>query len=209
MLPSCSDEQDPNDPQPDARNFCWSGGGTPTPGASVELGTGPSEFEPLDNEQDLPLFPGTQGGAHFFLQAKIAGLSPGERSGAREVNPSTWFSIHLENGEDITGLDCEYPRAYVESDGGKYELPYGRAVQIDPAYLETIYGQRVRVMVEVMDAQGRYATDERWVIAVEPSAPIDAGIPDAIIGAEDAGILDAGIPDGDAAPADASPPDGA
>ena len=43
----------------------------------------------------------------------------------------------------------------------------------------TLAGQRVRIAVEVIDADGRRATDQRWV-RVRPAVQLlpDAGLPD-------------------------------
>ena len=177
---------------PDARPLCYSGGGTPTPGAEVELGAHREGFAVLDEDDDFELHQGTQGGFHFFGQARIRGLAAGDREQPPESNPATWFRAFTEDGTDITLRPCAYPVAYEMNQDGEYVLPYAPILQIENRVVPGIYGQRVRITVEVMDGEGRYARDERWVIAVPAGKP-DAGVPDA--GAPDAGAPDAGIPD--------------
>src|SRR6185503_14258842 len=64
------------------------------PSALVEIGTGPDDgdsFEPIAAESDLPVHAGFQGGHHFFLHARIQGLSP--------TKPQTRFSVWNESGQ--------------------------------------------------------------------------------------------------------------
>lgn len=185
----------------DARQLCYAGGGTPTPGAEVELGYASAGYAPLNEDDELTVFAGNQGGFHFFLHARIRGLSPGDPAQPLEVNPTTWFSVLTEDGTDITVQSCVYPLAYQQAADGAYVLPYPPLVQIETKRVPGIYGQRLRIKVEVKDAQGRYATDEAWIIAVPKFEP-DAGAPDA--GAPDAGVSDAGVPDADSSDASAS-----
>ena len=194
VLPACSKNDElPADAMPDApiEVRCWSGGGTPTAGASITMGTGGVEFEPLEPEQGLPLYQGGQGGAHFFVHARISGISPGDASGRTAPPTYTRFSIYAEDGTDMTLQPCDYPSDYIENSDGSWQMPYARIVRLASPYLTSIYGDRVRLQVEVQDVEGRYASDERWVMVTDPEAngndagpSSDAGAPDA---APDAG----------------------
>jgi hypothetical protein len=184
---------DPN--APDARPLCYSGGGTPTPGAEVELGAHRSGYIVLNENDELQLFQGSQGGHHFFAHARIRGLSAGDPEQPPETNPATFFHAFTEDGTDITVRPCAYPLAYEMNEDGDYVLPYPPILQIENRVVPEIYGQRVRITVEVTDGEGRYARDERWVIAVpadKPDAGVPAELPDA--GVPDAGVPDAGVP---------------
>lgn len=187
------DGPDPN--APDARAACYAGGGTPTPGAEVDVGAFQYGvgYAPLQENQELDLYAGPQGGHHFFLHARIRGLSPGDQDQPRETQPATWFSIYREDGTDITGPECVYPLAYEMKENGDWVLPYSPLVTLAGGQVPAIYGKRVRIKVEVMDGEGRYATDEEWVVPV-PYEDVDAGVPEP--------PADAGVPD--AAPGDAS-----
>jgi hypothetical protein len=187
----------PDPGAPDARPFCYPGGGTPTPGAVVELRTardGVGLVAVNENEQ-VDVYAGPQGGFHFYLHARIRGLSPGDREQPPEANPATLFSLYLEDGTLISAVPCAYPLTYEVDDDGELALPYAPIVQIEAERVPAIYGQRVRIKVEVMDGEGRYATTEATIVAVPYDAPEpgDAGVPDA--GAPDAGAPDAGAPD--------------
>lgn len=177
---------------PDARPLCYSGGGTPTPGAEVDVGAFRDGvgYAPLEENQELDVYAGNQGGFHFFLHARIRGMSPGDQEQPLETQPATWFSMYLEDGTDITLAACVFPLAYEMNESGDWVLPYSPIVQFSGGQVPGIYGKRVRVKVEVMDGEGRYATDEEWVVPV-PYKEADAGVPEP--------APDAGLP-GDAAP---------
>jgi hypothetical protein len=183
----------PPDPEaPDARPLCYGGGGTPTPGAEVEIrtfrdGVG---LVRLNENDELSVYAGPQGGHHFYVHARIRGMSPGDREQPPETNPATWFSAYLEDGTLISEIPCVYPLAYETDEDGEQALPYAPILQIRSELVPAIYGQRVRIKVEVMDGEGRYVTDEVWVIAAS-SEPPDAGVPDP---APDAGVPDASAP---------------
>jgi hypothetical protein len=186
-----SDGPDPE--APDARPLCYSGGGTPTPGAEVDVGAFRIGigYAPLQENEELSVYEGGQGGHHFFLHARIRGMSPGDPDQPLETKPATWFSLYREDGTDFTVAECVYPLAYEMNEAGDWVLPYSPIVQFTGGQVPGIYGKRVRVKVEVMDGEGRYATDEEWVVAV-PFEEVDAGVPDP---APDAGVSDAGVPD--------------
>jgi hypothetical protein len=173
------DAQPPDPNAPDARPLCYAGGGTPTPGAEVVLGAFADGvgYTPLAEDDEMPVYAGPQGGHHFFVHARISGLSPGDREQPPETNPATWFTAYLEDGTDITQAPCVFPLAYELNADGEYQLPYPPILQIDSLQVPAIYNTRVRIKVEVMDGEGHYATDERWVIAVPQFAP-DAGVPE-------------------------------
>jgi hypothetical protein len=190
-----TDARDPN--APDARTPCYSGGGTPTPGAEVELGIEDSDgFVALNENDEVQLHRGTQGGFHVFVLSRIHGLAPGDQEQPPETNPATWFRAFTESGEDITVRPCSYPLAYELDAEGEYVLPYPTILQIANRAVPDIYSQRMRITAEVMDGTGRYDIDEQWVVVVPAEMP-DASVPEPRpdAGAPDAGVPDAGAPD--------------
>ncbi len=152
---------------------------------TVELGTGTVSFEPLIENQELTLIAGLQGGYHFVVHARMKEMLPGDPSRPGQLgNPITQFLIFKEDGTRIDIRTPPYRLGYREATGGFYDLPSGRILQldqdlvIDQALVPEIYGTKVRLRVEVRDAQGKRATDERWIIAVEQengSPTVDAG----------------------------------
>ncbi len=152
----------------DARPLCWSGGGTPAEGAEVVLGTGDNfAFTAVEDDQPLVLFRGLQGGVHFFVLARISGLTANVDDEEPQAWPATWFEAYDEGGNKLSLQTCSYPTPYSDAGDGTYRLSYVRILQLDNDYIPAIYGQRVRLVVEVLDAEGRYARSERWVIATE------------------------------------------
>ena len=194
------DARDPN--APDARTPCYSGGGTPTPGAEVELGVDNGDgFVVLNENDEIPLHRGTQGGFHVFVWSRIHGLAAGDQEQPPETNPATWFRAFTQDGEEITVRPCTYPLPYELDAEGEYVLPYPTILQIANRAVPDIYSQRMRITAEVMDGTGRYATDEQWVLVVPaemPDASVppprpDAAVPDAGVPGPDAGIPDAAV----------------
>ncbi len=127
------------------------------PTASVEIGTGQGDFEPIAAESDLVLHQGPQGGHHFFLHARMQGLSP--------ADPTTRFSVWNESGDEVD-IVGPFQVTYEDSGDGTYVLPNGIAVQVDEDQVGAITGARVRVKVDLTDVESTQASDDRWVHAV-------------------------------------------
>jgi hypothetical protein len=154
----------------------------------IELGTGGIAFEPLEEDQNLLLVSGTQGGFHFVVNARIRGFLTGNPSVPDELgNPLTRFSIFEEGGRQIDIMPRPYRLGYRAGDDGWFELPSGRILQVDQelvineGLVPAIYGERVRLFVEVRDAMGTEAEAEIWVIAEQDFSPdgglfVDAGV---------------------------------
>lgn len=140
-------------------------------GPAVIIGTGEVNFEPLADMQELQLVAGPQGGYHFVANARIQDLDPGTPSMPGLLsNPSTTFSLYREDGSRI---DAEGPASrlgYAPSDDGWYELPSGRILEVSQKLVKedqivpAIYSERVRIQVEVLDAEGTEVSAEVWVI---------------------------------------------
>jgi hypothetical protein len=139
--------------------------------ATIELGTGEVDFEPIQDMQSLVLVQGPQGGYHFVANARIQSLAPGVASmPGLDENPITEFFVYREDGSRI---DAEAPATrlgYELADDGWYELPSGTILGIDQQLVEeqdlvpAIYSERVLLRVEVLDADGISASAETWVI---------------------------------------------
>lgn len=160
-------------------------GSRPSPDAGpqeIELGTGGLNFEPLSDDQGLVLIAGTQGGFHFIVNARIKGFLSGNPSVPDELgNPQTRFSMFDEDGRQIDIMPRPYRLGYRAAEDGWFELPSGRILQInqqlviDEGLVPAIYGQRVRLTVDVRDASGTEASAELWIIAERDISP-DAGL---------------------------------
>jgi hypothetical protein len=148
-----------------------------TPGGVAEIGTGMLEFEPVAAEEELGLVAGPQGGYHFIVHARIREMEPGDpmRAGIPE-NPFTRFTCFSEDGRRIdVGVPPGLRIGYRTGDGGWYELPSGRILQIYNEEVPGVVGQRVKISVDVSDAAGHRAIDERWIVV----RPWDELAPDA------------------------------
>jgi hypothetical protein len=152
--------------EPDAY-LCYSGGipeGAREEG-TVELGTGIASFEQLEPDQDLVLVQGIQGGTHFDVHARIRGMDPGDATDTRHPdNPRTIFKAYAEDGTRLDGASCGWTLGYEEAGDWAY-ISSGRRLVLLLRHREH-FDRRVRLLVEVLDAQGRYAKDEIWVNSV-------------------------------------------
>ena len=161
---------------------CRSAPGADAGPQEIELGTGGLNFEPLSTGQGLVLIAGIQGGYHFIVNARIKGLLSGNPSVPGELgNPQTRFSIFDEDGRQIDTMPRPYRLGYRPANEGWFELPSGRILQInqqlvvDEGLVPEIYGQQVRLTVDVLDASGLEANAEVWVVAEQDISP-DAGL---------------------------------
>jgi hypothetical protein len=149
---------------------CWPIA-TSTPGGEVEVGTGVDEYVAMPDT--LPLVYGVQGGYHITARSRIRGMNPGPRP--PEIlslsNPRSKFkAIALEDGAAIGDTPCPI-RIYYNpaSDGDGDVLPSYTEIRFDTALaLEDIVDKQYRVIVEVIDADGKYAKAEKVITATAP-----------------------------------------
>ena len=207
LLSGCGDDDGPGDggdgSESDAATVCKPIGDPDEcfpieashPEGSVELGTGFDGWRPMDEEELLSY--GLQGGFHFNVHARMSGLAPGNPSNSLdECNPRTRFRAFFEDGTHINaGGECPLLLGYTP-ENGEYVLAAGPLeLQFDTCLRsEDLFGREFRLVVEVIDAEGRYAIDEQLVTARAPTGWPDAGppSPDAGPGELDAGPSDAG-----------------
>jgi hypothetical protein len=191
------------------------------PEGTVELGTGYDEWRPMESEEHL--YFGIQGGFHFLVNARLRGLDPGTFPRAwSECNAKTRIQGYfVDNGNPINvGETCPFLFGYSPVGNDEYALTAGIELQFDTCLKDRdLFGRPVRIVLEIIDPQGRYAKDETVVTGLAPEGWHDAGptssrdaAPDedagsrADAGAADAGAVDAG--GGDAGSGDAgSAPD--
>lgn len=161
---ACSGE--PDEPE----SACWRVQSS-MPKGSVELGTGYDSYLPMPDAVDLVY--GLQGGFHFEVRARMRGLEPGDTVDVlSQLNPSTRFQVFDLAGEPINssiapdscGTKLGYPPA---GDGDGFLFPPGQ-VRFPDGLTTGIFDKQYRVVVEIIDAFGGYARDEKLVIAREP-----------------------------------------
>jgi hypothetical protein len=165
---ACTSEPDDSD-VPDLPG-CWPLKGSMAKG-SIELGTGFDAYQPMPSAVDLVY--GLQGGFHFEVRARIRGLEPGDTVDVlSKLNPITRFQAFDATGEPIASNmrpdSCGSPLGYAPaSDGDGFIFPPGEA-RFPDGVTTGIFDKEYRVVVEVIDAFGGYARDEKLVIAHEP-----------------------------------------
>ena len=153
----------------------WAACGAPTEpgdGPGAEIGTGTLVFDPLEDGQPLDLIAGIQGGFHFVLHARMAGLEPGDaQQSSHPDNPVTRFRVLDQAGARV---DIEEVRTvgYEDVGDGWHALASGRIVRIANDRVPALYGTEVRIQLRIDDVHGRVAQDEVRVIAVEYGLPV-------------------------------------
>lgn len=103
----------------------------------VEIGTGASRFEPLEDGQSMPLVAGAQGGFHLWISARARGIDPSDvhltvvssygdrsfRTSDRSFLPSTC----------VVGSSMQLPRSrYLEQQIQSQSQPQGLQQQSTP-----------------------------------------------------------------------------
>ena len=115
---------------------------------------------------------GPQGGYHFLVSVLATGIWPGTVGVARSPdNPVTSLKAFRESGAEFTLLDENVNvlrQAYVEGAAGAGVVLTNRFLRIDTKDPKQFAGEKVRLRVEVVDRDGRAASDERMVVALPP-----------------------------------------
>jgi hypothetical protein len=150
---------------------CWPIDNT-TPGGEIEVGTGVDAYAPMPDS--LPLVFGDQQGYHITARARIRGMNPGvvgDLLNENELNPRTkYWAIALENEAQIGVVPCPYQIFYEPAqDGDGSVFPAYVEIRFDVALtLQDIVDKQYRVIVEVIDADGKYAKGEKVITAIAP-----------------------------------------
>lgn len=122
--------------------------------AALEVGTGETHFEPLDDYQRVPLVAGPQGGHHVWLSLRAQGLAAGPA--LLDVD-----AVPLDATEPPPRREPVRAHLRPASDGEAVEL-VGWPAQL--ARPECLVDTPLSVRVTLTDERGRSATDERIVV---------------------------------------------
>jgi hypothetical protein len=150
------------------RGPCWPID-TATPKGSIQLGKGIDAFEPMPEE--LPLVYGVQGGFHIEARSKIWGLAPGDPSDVLgSVNPYTYFRAYSVDGQRTNDVPCPGRAPYVPDPSGDGDVLVSYTEIRFPETLgpSDLFDRQYHVVVEVIDATGGYAWDEKIITARAP-----------------------------------------
>jgi hypothetical protein len=159
------------------RKPCWPLDGT-SPGGELQLGRA-EPFEPIEEEQEVAVVVGLQGGVHIDLRSRISGLLPGNPPRVLDPdNPYTRFLVFAEDGERLSASSCPVRYPYEpDPDGSGFDVLIFNANavfdadKVTPSNAEELVGQRLRLTGEVIDAASSYAVDEKWVVVAEVIQP--------------------------------------
>lgn len=167
-LAACSGEDEPPPP-----SGCWPGPDDGAPLGEAELGAGEVAFEALAPDQEVVLIHGPQGGYHVNVWPRVRGMVV-----ADDGSIDTLFSAYVEEGDEVDLFECPHNAAYVaDPAGGDYLMTRSNIPLIVlNERVPDIDGHSLLLRVEMVDAEGRYARDERRVV---PHLSDDPADPDA------------------------------
>jgi hypothetical protein len=134
---------------------------TPEVERAVELGTGTSRFEPVEDGVEVPLIAGAQGGHHVWISVRAQGLGSNRASVRIASGPADERRepvVTLVNGR-FDPPDTEGRRAML---GWPEMLPHAGC----------LIGELLRIEISV-DLGGQYATDEREILIGAGDSPPD------------------------------------
>jgi hypothetical protein len=154
----------------DIDDGCWPDIPT-TPHGSAVLGTGYTSYEPMP--EMLPLEYGVQDGYNFVAHAKMTGFHPGNPADILDKkNPRTRIRAFFADTDVPLNIyaSCAVRLSYVDAGNGEYELQSGIPIIFETCWRsDKLIGQRFRIELELMDSEGRIATDSKIVIATPPA----------------------------------------
>lgn len=151
------------------------------PRGSASLGTGRDGFETMPDV--LPLEYGTQDGFMLIANVRMSGFAPGNPQDVLDpANPRTRLRAFFADTNVPLNYyaKCPFRTAYVTSGAGDYQLIEAAPVIFETCWRsEHLFGQLIRIELEMMDDDGGYTTDVKIVTAAPPIAghPIDQGTP--------------------------------
>jgi hypothetical protein len=119
----------------------------------VEVGTGLESFVPLAPRAPLPLYAGPQGGHHLVGAIRSSGLTPRRMKVRFNLTPV---------GEQVPAMTYGVGLS-LEERGGEHVVSGLFLVVPEPAQID---GRSCLLRIDVVDADGRAASDERTVVPI-------------------------------------------
>jgi hypothetical protein len=133
----------------------------------VEIGTGETEFVPLEDGDEVDIIFGPQGGYHFNTSIRVQGIHPGDPDHLDDPdNPLTVLRAFLD-GEQIDLDASTYKQGIdpVPGEPGVYQM-IGRRLILDIQSDDELDGRECLIDVTITDRDGVEVHDERTIIAV-------------------------------------------
>ncbi len=133
-------------------------------GPTLNVGTGQTQYEPVEDGGEVAYYRGVQGGWHIFGSFWAESVIPGNLEDfADPENPIVSFEV-LYRGEVIGGYQ-ELPRPLLPMGGDNYAL-VGDTLVLDVQSDEELLGISFELTVTLLDSCGTVLEDDRTVILV-------------------------------------------
>lgn len=133
----------------------------------VEIGTGETEFVPLEDGDTIYIVYGPQGGYHFNGSLRVQGIEAGDPDHIDDPrNPITIFeAFEGDNRVDMDASTYKQGIDPVDGEPGVYEM-IGRRVILDITSDAVLDGKEVRMTVRIEDVNGVVVEDGRTLLAI-------------------------------------------
>jgi len=180
VLVGCGDEPPAAPPDAFVPGPCWPEDLERKPRGSAVLGTGRETFQAMPDV--LPLEYGTQDGFMLIANVRMTGFEPGNPKDILDPrNPRTRIRAYFADTNVPLNYSahCPFRAAYVDV-GGELQMVEAAAIVFETCWRsDRLFGQRIRIELELLDRDGGYTTDVKTVTAAPPEGfhPIDMNSP--------------------------------
>ena len=135
---------------------------------AIAIGTGELEFEPLEDDEELVLIRGPQGGYHFLGSVRTVGIEAGDPTNLGDPgNPTVSFQATIDGVELAPNAMYTQGLDPIDAPPFTHEM-VGRLVILDigqsPADDDALAGADVVFSVTLEDADGAVYADERTAV---------------------------------------------
>lgn len=139
-------------------------------GEMAELGASdPPEltnFRSLSENDHFQVYQGPQGGYHVWINVRHRNIDLGD--GSIPTRPQTKVSIFAQDGSRVNLEDCGYRFAYQAMSDNYAYLGEAWLTLLLTNFAATVDMTPLMLKIEVLDRNGKYAVDTRWVTALRP-----------------------------------------
>lgn len=152
---------------PDAAGPCWPI--TSTPGGSVQIGWGDVDWEPMPDHVQI-VRNGSQSDPYVYVHSRMRGMPPGDANDFfNPENPRTMVTlVVVETGAKL-GTECPARIGYLTSpEAGSFDMLHSQRVGFGTMDLANIEGEHAMITLEVVGANGLYASDQKMVTLSAP-----------------------------------------
>lgn len=139
------------------------------PGGSVEMGSGDVDWEPMPSAVQI-VRNGSQSDPYLYVHARMRGMPPGDPNDFfHPDNPKTKVNLVVDELGLSLGLDCPATIGFLPAtEAGAYDMLHALRIGFGVNALDQIEGKQARITIEIVGANGLYASDQETVVLSGP-----------------------------------------